>query len=118
MANSPTPELLDDARFELLHKVLGASLQNLLDQYVADCHSALDTLADHIRQNNPVDGMAIAHRMKGASASIGASQMRVWFTEMEDAIGHGGNHADDWQTTAKQLIEQTRTAAQAVFQRK
>jgi HPt (histidine-containing phosphotransfer) domain-containing protein len=99
MSDPRNPDVLDSARFEMLENSIGPALRPIVARYITDCEAAIEALqlsvaaADHDRVRS------VAHRMKGASSSLGLGRMERGFSELELAAAQ--RHEFQAETVAK-----------------
>jgi HPt (histidine-containing phosphotransfer) domain-containing protein len=99
MSDPRNPDVLDSARFEMLENSIGPALRPIVARYITDCEAAIEALqlsvaaADHDRVRS------VAHRMKGASSSLGLGRMERGFSELELAATQ--RHEFQAETVAK-----------------
>ena len=95
MIDPRNPDVLDVVRFEMLENAIGSALKPIVARYVIDCEAAIEALhglvaaADHDRVRS------VAHRMKGASSSLGLGRMERGFSELEISAAQGQDFPPD-----------------------
>lgn len=58
----------------------------LLDAFIKDCPTSLETIATYIAQNRFEDARVYSHKIKGAASQIGAEQLTFALQYLEDAL--------------------------------
>ncbi|GEM_PF-639280 len=87
-------ELSDDA----------AEKAEILQDFMEQTHSDLDDLAEALKKLDIPASVRIAHRMKGASRMVGASELAAACMVMEDSARQGRLESMDAVTTALERI--------------
>jgi HPt (histidine-containing phosphotransfer) domain-containing protein len=83
MIDPRNPVVLDAARFEMLEKSIGPALKPIVARYLTDCEAAIEVLKRSVAAADHDQVRSLAHRMKGASSSLGLCRMERGFSELE-----------------------------------
>lgn len=83
MAETSDIEILDGARFEMLANSIGPALEPIIEKYLTDCGLDLEALPALIAEANHDRVRFVAHRLKGASSSLGLLRLERGFGELE-----------------------------------
>lgn len=83
MSDPRNPDVLDSARFEMLENAVGPALRPIVARYITDCEAAIEALHLSVAAADHDQVRSVAHRMKGASSSLGLGRMERGFSELE-----------------------------------
>lgn len=95
MIDTRNPDILDIARFEMLENSIGPALQPIVARYITDCEAAIETLRLSVAAADHEGVRSVAHRMKGASSSLGLGRMERGFSELEISAAQRQDFAPD-----------------------
>lgn len=94
--SSGHPDVLDAARFEMLEKSIGPALIPIVSRYIADCEDAICELYRAAAAADHDQVRSLAHRMKGASSSMGLGRMERGFSDLEAAAARRQEFQLEW----------------------
>ena len=101
---------LDTQRLATLERHLGDALRPIVERYFVDCAAMLESLAHHVAEGNINEIQGIAHRMKGASGTLGMLRLQSCFGIMEEASGVRVSIPDDWIPMAVHFLDEAKLA--------
>ncbi len=82
----------------------------LLDAFIKDCPSSLDSIAELISQDKKEEARQASHKIKGAASQIGAEQLTFALQYLEDALkGRMTGHIEALQKNADFVFGKTIT---------
>lgn len=85
MTDTRNPDVLDAARYEMLQKSIGPALKPIIAKYINECEDAIRAIHGAAAAADHDLVRSLAHRMKGASSSLGLGRMERGFSELEAA---------------------------------
>lgn len=85
MIDTRNLDVLDAARFEMLEKSIGPALRPIVAKYINECENAITAICGAAAAADHDLVRSLAHRMKGASSSLGLGRMERGFSELEEA---------------------------------
>ncbi len=77
---------LRGATFEMLRSEIGGGLPCLLERFLVDARDSLEKIERMVLMEDFKGAIAIAHRTKGSSASLGLRNVSAIFASIEDLI--------------------------------
>lgn len=85
--------VLDGERFEMLANAIGPALEPIVAKYITDCGLELAALQPLLSAGHHDQVRSIAHRMKGASSSLGLLRLERGFRDLESSAARGASLA-------------------------
>jgi HPt (histidine-containing phosphotransfer) domain-containing protein len=95
MIETTYPDVLDRARFEMLQNAIGPALPPIVARYLSDCEAAIEGLQLSLPTADYDRIRSLAHRMKGASSSLGLGRMEREFRDLEISAARGHEFPPD-----------------------
>lgn len=83
---------IDDDLFEEMRELLNEEFDDLIKDYIQCSYKCIERLADAFADNNNREGFEIAHKIKGASASLGFSKLTILCSIMQDTCRRNEIH--------------------------
>ena len=111
--SAPTGHNLDFDFSMLTEMTFGdeSLLREILDQFVKDCRTDLDSLRQHIAANEPDHAQELMHRMAGRTGQIGARDLSARFRNLEIAL-----REDPSEVSEKEMTQVVNDAASVIEQ--
>lgn len=101
--------VLDGARFEMLANAIGPALEPIVAKYITDGSLELEALAALVAAGHHDQVRSIAHRMKGASSSLGLLRLERGFRDLESSAARGDSLALEDLVNLRKDLEDART---------
>ncbi len=109
-------KVLDLPRLRLLDRVLEASLRPLVFCFFEDCSESLESLTLGIAGDDAERVRKIVHQMKGASASIGLTQLEAWFSAAENGMSENAFPSNEEIAEASRLLDEAKREIDRFFE--
>jgi HPt (histidine-containing phosphotransfer) domain-containing protein len=101
----PPPDTLSPKRLESIERDVSREfLLELVDLFVGDVQTRLQSLADAVNGRETVKAADVAHALQGAAASLGVLRMRHVAARLEDHVKQSDWRASD--ATLARLISE------------
>ncbi len=103
-------EIINDEQFEEMRDLLEEDFADLVQSYITDSQNRLLQLRTAQANNDNANGFEVAHALKGASATLGATHLAAISSQLQEVCRSNtiSQHADtiEQAAIALQLVEQ------------
>lgn len=108
--HKPNCPMIDEQQFADMRELLEDDFVSLVQAYIVDCQQRIELMRSAQADNNNANGFEAAHALKGASATLGTTQLVLLSDQLQQACRA--------QTIGEQaaLIDQISVALQDVEQ--